>query len=91
MSVDLKRTHSLYVDAERRAQEASEGKLIKDNDVLRGIIERQNSVLSENGRELRSLRRGQYALRLSYVIFSTILLIMVIFALSILRPHLLGR
>jgi hypothetical protein len=56
---------SLYADAERRAEEASEGKLLKDNDVLRGIIERQNLVLSENGRELRILRRGQFALRMS--------------------------
>lgn len=91
LSADLKRTQSLYADAERRAEEASEGKLLKDNDVLRGIIERQNLVLSENGRELRILRRGQYALRMSYVVFSTILLVMVIFALSILKPHLLGR
>ena len=91
LSWDLKKTRSLYEDAERRAEEASEGKLIKDNDVLRGIIERQNLVLTENGRELRGLRRGQYALRLSYVIFSTILLVMVIFALYILKPHLQGH
>jgi len=58
---------------------------------LRGIIERQNLVLTDNGRELRVLRRGRFALRLSYVFFSTVLLILVIFALSILKPHLLGR
>jgi chromosome segregation ATPase len=91
LSVELKRTRSLYADAERRAEEASEGKLLKDNDVLRGIIERQNVVLTESGRELRILRRGKFALRLSYVFFSTVLLILVIFALSILKPHLLGR
>jgi len=91
LSVELKKTRSLYADAERRAEEASEGKLLKDNDVLRGIIERQNVVLTENGRELRVLRRGRFGLRLAYVIFSTILLALVIFALSILKPHLLGH
>jgi len=91
LNVELKRTRSLYADAERRAEEVSEGKLLKDNDVLRGIIERQNVVLTENGRELRVLRRGRFALRLSYVFFSTVLLMLVIFALSILKPHLLGR
>lgn len=91
LSMELKRTRSLYADAERRAEEASEGKLLKDNDVLRGIIERQNLVLTENGRELRILRRGRFTLRLGYVCFSTVLLGLVIFALTILKPHLLGR
>lgn len=91
LSVELKKTRSLYADAERRAEEASEGKLLKDNDVLRGIIERQNVVLTENGRELRVLRRGRFALRLAYVFFSIVLLMLVMFALNILKPHLLGR
>jgi chromosome segregation ATPase len=89
LSWELKKARSLCEDAERRAEEASEGKVLKDNDVLRGIIERQNCFLHENGIELRGLRRGRFALRVSYVVFSTALLALVIFALSILKPHLL--
>jgi predicted nucleic acid-binding Zn-ribbon protein len=91
LSFELKKVRSLCEDAERRAEEVSEGKLIKDNEVLRGIIERQNCFLNENGIELRRLRRGRFALRVSYVVFSTALLALVIFALSILKPHLLGH
>jgi chromosome segregation ATPase len=42
----------------------------KENDVLRGIVERQNVTLDSHHHELRRLRRGRFAMRLVYGLFS---------------------
>ena len=52
--------------AEHRADAASESALKQDNEVLRGIIERQNTVGEERYIELRRLRRQRLTLRLLY-------------------------
>ena len=90
LGAELKTARALQEEAERRAEAALEDKALKDNDVLRGIIERQNSVIAESSRELRVLRRGRYALRTAYALFGAALLALVIFALAILKPQLLG-
>jgi chromosome segregation ATPase/DNA-directed RNA polymerase subunit RPC12/RpoP len=58
------------LDAARREIEAhSEHHLEKENAVLRGIIERQNSQLEQQHVQVRRLRRAQYGVRLAYAIF----------------------
>jgi chromosome segregation ATPase len=53
-------------EAERRAEAASESVLVQDNEVLRGIIARQNTVLEERFVELRKLKRARLFLRILY-------------------------
>ena len=63
---DLTEARARGADAERRADAASESALKRDNEVLRGIIERQNTVGEERYAELRRLRRQRLTLRLLY-------------------------
>ena len=63
---ELTEARTLGAEAERRAEAASESALVRDNTVLRGIIERQNSVGEERYVELRRLRRARLALRILY-------------------------
>lgn len=65
---ELIETRNRAADAEHRADAASETALKRDNDVLRGIIERQNSVGEERYAELRKLRRARLTLRILYAL-----------------------
>lgn len=66
LRTDLTETRERGADAERRADAASESALKHDNEVLRGIIERQNAVGEERYVELRRLRRARLTLRIIY-------------------------
>ena len=66
LRAELTEARTLGAEAERRAEAASESALVRDNAVLRGIIERQNSVGEERYVELRRLRRARLALRILY-------------------------
>ena len=55
-------------ESDRRAEAASESALTHDNEVLRGIIERQNTIGEERYVELRRLRRARLALRILYTL-----------------------
>lgn len=55
-------------EADRRAEAASESALAHDNAVLRGIIERQNTIGEERYLELRRLRRARLMLRILYTL-----------------------
>jgi chromosome segregation ATPase len=57
-------------EALRAAEEQSEARLREDNEVLRGIVARQNLELEHRHRQLVRLRRAQFALRLVYAIFA---------------------
>lgn len=57
-------------DAERRAEAASESQLSNDNEVLRGIIARQNAIGEERFAELRRLQKARLMLRLVYGLFA---------------------
>lgn len=88
MKAELKKTRDLQEDAERRADAAAESKVQKDNELLRGIVDRQNVVLGENSRELRQLRRGRFGMRTAYVLASIALMALVAFALALFKPQL---
>ena len=59
----------------------------KENDVLRGIVERQNATLGTHHAELRRLRRARFSLRLVYGIFSLGLLVLAFLAVYIFAPQ----
>lgn len=66
LRADLAEARERGADAERRAEAASDSALKRDNDVLRGIVERQNAVGAEGFAELRRLRRARLSLRILY-------------------------
>jgi len=66
---DLIEARDRGADAERRAEAASESQIAKDNEVLRGIIARQNTAGEERFVELRRLKRARLMLRLVYGLF----------------------
>lgn len=61
-------------EARRRAEAASEVRLRQDNEVLRGIIARQNSELEQKHVKLVRLQRAQLGVRLAYAAFALALL-----------------
>jgi len=66
---DLTEARERLADAERRAEAAAESQLAKDNEVLRGIIGRQNLAGEERFAELRRLKRAKLVLRIVYGLF----------------------
>jgi len=87
LRADLQESRRLHADAERRAEAGSESQLKKDNDVLRGIVDRQNATLATHHGELRHLRRGRYLLRLVYALFALGLLTLGYFAFKVIDPQ----
>jgi chromosome segregation ATPase len=78
-------------EAQRRAEANSEAQLKKDNDVLRGINQRDNVTIGVYHSELRRLRRARYALRIVYGVFGIALIGLVIFAISVFTRHGVGE
>lgn len=80
---ELERKHqSLEVAMAEQAETAK-----RDNDVLRGIVDRQNATLAAHHGELRRLRRARFGLRLVYGVFSLGLLILAFVAVYIFAPQ----
>jgi chromosome segregation protein len=63
---ELEEARTRGEEAERRADANAESVLVQDNEVLRGIIARQNTVLEERFAELRKLKRARLFLRILY-------------------------
>jgi chromosome segregation ATPase len=80
---ELEEAHRLREEAERQAAANSEAQLNKDNQVLRGIVARQNNTLGVYYSEVRRMRRARYGLRTVYGLFSLALVGLVFFAISI--------
>jgi len=87
LRADLHESRRQRADAERRAQAGSESQLMKDNDVLRGIVDRQNSTLAIQHGELRHLRRGRFGVRIVYGLFALGLLALGYFAFKVIDPQ----
>lgn len=68
-------------EARRRAEAASSARLRQDNEVLRGIIARQNSELEQRHAQVVRLKRARLALRLAYAAFGMGLLAVAVWAL----------
>jgi len=63
----------------------------KDNDVLRGIVARQNTTLGVHHSELRRLRRARFGLRLVYGLFTLGLLVLGYVAFYVFAPQQFAR
>ncbi len=87
LRAELQEVRQLREEAEQRAAANSEAQLKKDNDILRGIVARQNTTLGAHFSELRRLRRGRFGLRIVYTIFGLGLLALIFFAVSIFSHH----
>ncbi len=83
LRAELQETRRLRGEAERLAAANSEAQLKKDNEVLRGIIARQNVDLGVHHVEVRRLRRARLGLRIVYAFFAIGLLGLAFFALCI--------
>lgn len=80
---ELQRKHQSLESALAEQAEAAK----RDNDVLRGIVERQNATLGGHHNELRRLRRARFSLRLVYAIFALGLLALTFVALYVFAPQ----
>ena len=87
---ELKTLRELLDDAERRAKANSEAQLKKDNDVLRGINQRDNVTIGVYHSELRRLRRARFALRIVYGVFGIAVIGLVFFAIAVFTRHSVG-
>lgn len=74
-------------EAERQAGVNSEAQLKKDNEVLRGINQRDNVTIGVYYTELRRLRRARLVLRIVYGLFGIALLALVFFAIAVFTRH----
>lgn len=82
LRAELAETRTRAERAERRAEAAAESALSKDNEVLRGIIARQNAVQEERYAELLRLRRARLGLRILYAIVGLALIGLAAFAIE---------
>lgn len=78
-------------EARRRAEAASETRLRRDNDVLRGIIARQNSELEQQHKQLFRLKRAQFGVRLAYAAFGIGLVLIALWAMRVVPGLKLGK
>jgi hypothetical protein len=83
LRIELKETRKLRAEAERRAEQVSEQQLQQDNEVLRGIVARQNAELQRGHTELARLRSARLALRILYAVFGIALAAIVALAIQI--------
>ncbi len=87
---ELKTLREQRDEAERRAKANSDAQLKKDNDVLRGINQRDNVTIGVYHSELRRLRRARFALRIVYGVFGTAVIGLVFFAIAVFTRHSVG-
>lgn len=77
-----KKHHALEIQLAEQVEKSK-----KENDVLRGIVERQNATLDSHHHELRRLRRARFGMRLVYGLFSVGMLALGYLAFYIFAPQ----
>jgi chromosome segregation ATPase len=81
---DLIRTLKTELDTARRSATAnSEAKINNDNDVLRGIIARQNAELEQKHTQLKRLKRARLGVQFAYALFAIALIVIAIWAAKV--------
>lgn len=70
-------------ESRRRAEATSELRLRQDNEVLRGIIARQNAELEQKHVQVVRLKRARLAVRLAYAAFGMGLLAVAVWAMKV--------
>lgn len=78
-------------EARRRAEAASEHRLRQDNEVLRGIIARQNSELEQRHLQIVRLKRARLGVRMAYAAFGIALLLIAMWAMKVVPGLKLGK
>lgn len=68
--------------AQRVAEAQSEEKLRQDNEVLRGIVERQNAELAQKHAQIVKFKRARLALRMVYATFALALIALGVIAVK---------
>lgn len=72
------------VELRSKLEAAAESQVAKDNQVIRGIIARQNTELAQHFREIHRLRRGRFWLKIVYMLFGLGILGVIAIALKVL-------
>lgn len=81
---DLIRTLKTELDNARRSATAnSEAKINNDNEVLRGIIARQNSELEQKHSQLKRLKRARLGVQFAYALFAIALIFIAVWAVKV--------
>ena len=70
-------------EALRLAETGSESGLKQVNEILRGVLDRQQAELDERYAELRRLKRAQLGTRILYAVFAILLLALIAYAIHI--------
>jgi chromosome segregation ATPase len=83
---DLERARQERDEALRKAEAFRESRTAKDNDVLRGIVERLNAEVVQRTAEVVRLKRARVGLKTAYVLFALGGLGVLAFAIKVL-PH----
>jgi chromosome segregation ATPase/DNA-directed RNA polymerase subunit RPC12/RpoP len=82
----LKALRAELDEARRRAEATGEVRLRQDNEVLRGIIARQNTELEQRHVQIVRLKRARFGVRLAYAAFAIALLGLAVWAVKVV-PH----
>ncbi len=82
IEAELNATLRALDEARRQAEAASEHRLRQDNEVLRGIVARQNSELEQRHQQIVRLKRAQLGVRLAYAAFGFGLLLIALWAMK---------
>lgn len=84
LRVELAAINERFAAEERKVQALADGKVQRDNEVLRAVLGRQKSELENCYRELKRFRRAQLGIRLVYALFALGLLGVAAFAVQVL-------
>jgi len=83
LRTDLAEAQRQREEAQKQAAANSELQLNKDNEVLRGIVNRQNTTLGVYSSELRRMRRARFGLRFIYGLFGMLVFALVAFGVYV--------
>lgn len=87
----IKQMRKEMEEARKIATASKEDKINQDNDVLRGIIERQNAQLEEKHVQLVRLQRARLGVQLAYAAFALALIGIVYWAVRVVPGLKLGK
>ncbi len=80
LQAELTDTRRARDEAQKRAEAAADSALKQDNEVLRGIIKRQNDEITQRHTQLKRLKRARFAARILYALLAIALLATIAFA-----------
>ena len=82
LAEQLKSLHRKLDEALRAAESQSEARLGQDNEVLRGIVARQNTELEQKHHQIVRLKRARFGVRLTYITLAITLIALGVLAVK---------